>query len=128
MNRSELISYIFKTYGAEPDYPWLTDESSAVFRHSLNRKWFALLMTVPKAKLGLQGPETVNVLNLKCDPLLIGALRREPGIFPAYHMNKEHWITVALDGSANAETVKTLVSISFQTTAPKPKKQKEARL
>ncbi len=45
-------------------------------------------MDVPKNKLGLAGSDVIDVVNLKCDPILIGSLRKEPGIFPAYHMNK----------------------------------------
>lgn len=54
-------------------------------------------MDVPKNKLGLQGEEMLEVVDFKCDPILIGTLREEPGFFPAYHMSKDSWITVALD-------------------------------
>ena len=37
----------------------------------------------------MPGDESIDVVNLKCDPLLIGSLRSEPGFFPAYHMNKD---------------------------------------
>ena len=52
-------------------------------------------MDVPKNKLGLQGEEMLEVVDFKCDPILIGTLREEPGFFPAYHMSKDSWITVA---------------------------------
>ena len=42
----------FCTYSVEPDYPWMDTPESAVFRHEANRKWFALVTTVPKSKLG----------------------------------------------------------------------------
>ncbi len=90
-----------------------------VFRHEQNRKWFALLMSIPGSKLGIPGDQTVDILNLKCDPLLTGSLRREPGFYPAYHMNKETWITAALDGSAEEERIKQLLHMSFYLTAPK---------
>lgn len=61
----------------------------AVFWHSNNQKWFALIMDIPRSRLGLPGDELLDVVNLKCDPLLIGSLRSEPGFFPAYHMNKD---------------------------------------
>ena len=44
-----------KEYGVEPDYPWGKYPSNAVFRHEDNKKWFALVMTVSKDKLGLSG-------------------------------------------------------------------------
>ena len=53
----------------------------AVFRHSNNQKWFALILDIPRSRLGLPGDESIDVVNLKCDPLLIGSLRSEPGFF-----------------------------------------------
>ena len=48
-------------------------------------------------ELVMQGEEMLKVVDFKCDPILIGTLREEPGFFPAYHMSKDSWITVALD-------------------------------
>ena len=86
MTRDELQRYIFDHYSTEPDYPWPGAPNHAVFRHGGNRKWFALVLDVPRNKLGLPGTQVIDVVNLKCDPILIGSLRGEPGIFPAYHM------------------------------------------
>ena len=119
MKRGEWKEYIAGTYGVEPDFPWARFPNHMVFRHEQNRKWFALLMSIPGSKLGIQGDHTVDILNLKCDPLLTGSLRREPGFYPAYHMNKETWITAALDGSAEEERIKQLLHMSFYLTAPK---------
>lgn len=96
MTRDELQRYIFDHYSTEPDYPWADAPNHAVFRHGGNRKWFALVLDVPRNKLGLPGTQMIDVVNLKCDPILIGSLRGEPGIFPAYHMNKDRWLSVAL--------------------------------
>lgn len=123
MNRAELERYIADNYIAQTDYPWLSEPEFEVFRHEDNRKWFALIMDIPRSKLGLQGEEKLDVVNLKCDPVLAASLRGEPGIFPAYHMNKEHWITLALDGSVADETVKLLLGISYNATASKSKRR-----
>ena len=123
MNRSELEKYITEHYNAQADHPWLSDPDFAVFRHGDNRKWFALIMDVSRSKLGLQGEEKLDVVNLKCDPVMAASLRGEPGIFPAYHMNKEHWITLALDGSVPDDTVKLLLDISYNATASKTKRR-----
>ena len=119
MNRTELEQFILGNYNAEPDYPWMKYPNYEVFRHSNNRKWFALIMDVPKNKLGLQGADVLDVVNFKCDTLLIGSLRCEPGYFPGYHMNKENWITVALDGSVPDDKIKMLLNASYDATAPK---------
>lgn len=119
MRRNELEAFIMETYNAEADYPWRKSPNYAVFRHCSNRKWFALIMDVPKNKLGLQGEGLLDVINLKCNPILIGSLREEPGFLPAYHMSKDNWITVALDGSAPDDKIKMLLDMSYQATAPK---------
>ena len=123
MNRKELEAYIQNHYATLPDYPWADTPRAAVFRHTGNRKWFALVMDVPRDKLGLAGTEMLDIVNFKCDPILISSLRGETGIFPAYHMNKASWITAALDGSVPAETIELLLDVSYELTKPKPRRK-----
>ena len=123
MDRAELERHIAETYNAERDCPWAKHPDYVVFRHISNQKWFALIMDVPRGKLGLQGDGLLDVVNLKCDPVLPGSLRAESGFFPAYHMNKESWISVALDGSAPDDMVKTLLDMSFEATSAKNKRR-----
>ena len=118
MNREGLERLISDNYGAEAEYPWLKYPNYAVFRHKSNRKWFALVADVPKNKLGLPETGILDVVNFKCSPLLIGSLLGERGFFPAYHMSKENWITVALDGSVSDEQIKMLLDWSYDATAP----------
>lgn len=121
MNRSEFEQFILAWYPAESDCPWASHPQHKVFRHGSNHKWFALVMNVPRKKLGLPGAGSMDVVNLKCDPALSSALLAQEGCFPAYHMNKVHWITVALDGSAPEETIKALLDMSYAATMPKRK-------
>jgi predicted DNA-binding protein (MmcQ/YjbR family) len=59
-------------------------------------------------------------LTLKCDPGHAEALRAEhASITPGYHMNKRHWITIALDGSVPRTLVTELVEDSFDLVAPR---------
>ena len=125
MTRDELQRYIFDHYSTEPDYPWPGAPNHAVFRHGGNRKWFALVLDVPRNKLGLPGTQMIDVVNLKCDSILIGSLRGEPGICPAYHMNKDRWLSVALDGSAADDQIRLLLEQSYAATLPRPRKRKQ---
>ena len=124
MNRVELKQLILDRYGIEPDYPWRRYPDYEVFRHDSNKKWFALIMDIPKNKLGLQGDEILDVLDLKCDSILIGSLLNETGFFPAYHMNKNSWITVALDGSVENGKIEMLLDMSYEATAQKIKQKR----
>lgn len=121
--RDTVFAYMKKKYKVSPDYPWSRYDDNAVFRHSDNNKWFALVMGVAREKLGLPGEGYVDVINLKiADRMLRDMLIREPGICPAYHMNKEHWITVLLDGTVKEDKVYDLIDLSFEATASKKKK------
>ena len=123
MNRKELESYIFEKYHTEAEYPWFRYPNFAVFRHRSNEKWFAVIMDLSERKLGLNSDSIIDAVNLKCDPDLIGSLRMEPGIFPAYHMDKTHWITVALDGSVPDDKLQWLLEMSHRLTASKKKQR-----
>ncbi len=81
-------------------------------------------MDVPKEKLGAPGDGMLSVVNVKCDPVMIGGLLTEPGFFPAYHMNKDNWITIALDGSADPEKLKILLDMSYNRTNVKAKRRR----
>lgn len=116
MTRKELEVYIAEIYNTDPDYPWDDTPDAVVFRHSNNRKWFALIMRVKREKLGLGGAGDIDIVNLKCDPIMTGSMLTEPGFFPAYHMSKAHWISAALDGSAEDEKIKALLDMSFEMT------------
>ena len=121
MNREQLKQYITETYHTNADYPWTNSPNDMVFRHQNNRKWFALVMKISKRKLGLSDEGLIDILNVKCEPDLIGSLREESGIFPAYHMNKTNWLTIALDGSVSDEKIKWLLDISYDLTKIKIK-------
>lgn len=125
MDRTEALNYISETYSTEADYPFMQYPDVAVFRHANNRKWFAVIMGVQKEKLGMNGKGAVDILNLKCDPILSGSLRNEEGFYPAYHMSKSNWISAVLDGSADREKIKWLIDISYDLTAKKIKKKKD---
>ena len=119
MTRAELFAHIADTYSVVPDYPFEEDFVTAVFRHTGNRKWFAIAMRIPRGKLGPAGEGLIDVVNLKVSPEMIPSLVREAGVFPAYHMNKSHWVTATLDGTADNELVTFLVGVSMNLTRKK---------
>lgn len=121
MNRESLDKHIKKVYGVSAEFPWVK-YNHGVYRHESNQKWFAVVMDIPKSKLGMPGDENVCVVNLKNDPIMIGSLHMDEGIFPAYHMNKSYWITVLLDDTVDDEKLKWLLDLSFRLTDKKIKK------
>ncbi len=122
VTRQDILRYAQEAYGTEAEYLWEDTPTAAVLRHKTNRKWYAVLMEVPKGRLGLSDEGIADILNVKCDPLLIGSLLKSDGFLPAYHMSKAHWISILLDGSVPLADMVSLVDLSFQMTEKKIKK------
>lgn len=123
--RRKIIDYIKKKYKAEPEHLWRSYPDYIVFRHSDNNKWFGIIMDVSRDKLGLDGDDRVDIIDVKVgDPFLRDMLIQQPGYLPAYHMNKGNWITVLLDGTVSFEDVCGMVDEGFMATASKAKKEK----
>lgn len=118
-DRQYIFEYVKEAFGTEPEYLWKTAPSYAVLRHRSNRKWYAVVMDVPRERLGLSGEGCADIINVKCDPALIGSLRTNEGYLPAYHMNKDSWISVLLDGSVPAEEICGLIDLSRRLTGKK---------
>ena len=103
--KERYISHIEREFGCNAEYPWASPQETqdtknrytdaAVFRCP-NQKWFALIMDIRYKNLGLESDEAVPVVNLKADPDRIPELTDKKSVFPAWHMNKKHWITVLL--------------------------------
>lgn len=117
ISRETIFAFAKETYGAEPDYPWPKYPTYAVLRHPQSRKWFGVVMQIAASSLRLDSSEKIDVINLKCDPFLLSELQREPGIYPAYHMSKEHWFTLRLDAPIAAEKIFALIDLSHQLTS-----------
>lgn len=74
-------------------------------------------MNVRGSKIGLKINEEVDIINLKVRPEYVGSLRLMKGVFPAYHMNKEHWISVMLDGYLSPKEICELLTDSHELTS-----------
>ena len=107
-------------YAAELCHSWPDKYPDYVtLKHPVNHKWFGLVAVVPGRFIGLDDVERVDILNVKADPMLVLGLVKQEGYHPAYHMNKEHWITVRLDGSVPFDQVAGLLDASYSLVAPK---------
>ena len=124
LTRADVFRYVQDKYGTEPDYPWIDAPSGAVLRHVGSRKWYGLIMRVGRAALGLEGPGSMDVMNLKLPPPLVLILQEQPGFRPAYHMNRSHWISVYLDEQTDEETLHDLIDRSYELTRPPMPKKK----
>ena len=122
--RKKIFEYIEKKYGVQPDYPFPNVPGVPVLRHTDNRKWFALIMNVPREKFGLSGRNRIDVINVKIgDALLVDLLVQQPGYFYGYHISRSNWISVLLDGTVPFEDICRWIDESYMVTASKQKKR-----
>ena len=126
MTKQELLKYCLSTYGTSPDYPFDEDFETAVLRHTDNRKWYAIVMRVSRRKFGFDSDEVIGVVNLKLPTEMFGSFGAADGLYPAYHMNKLHWISVLLP-DASDDVVQFLVNVSFEATKSPKKKSKQPK-
>ena len=124
MTKQEYLKYCADTYGTAADYPFDEDFETAVLRHTDNRKWYAIVMRVSRRKFGMDCDEVIDVVNLKLPTEMFGSFGASDGVYPAYHMNKLHWISVLLP-DAPADVVAFLTNVSFEATKTKSKPRKQ---
>ena len=120
MTKQRFLEYCLNTYGTSPDYPFDDLFETAVLRHVGNRKWYAIVMKVSRRKFGFESDEVIDVVNLKLPTEMFGSFGAAEGVYPAYHMNKLHWISVLLPDAPD-DVVRFLVNASFEATKTKKK-------
>ena len=117
---NRLMQCILERFQVEPDFPWEKEaryQAYGVFRHTSNRKWFALIMRVKRAVLDKDGnPALVDAINLKIQSEHGEALHQLPGVYPAYHMNHKTWISVVLDDTQTDEAIIQWIEDSYRLT------------
>ena len=124
MTGQQFFDHCLDTYGIAADYPFESDFETAVLRHADNRKWYAILMRVSRRKFGLESDEVVDVVNVKLPTELFGSFDASDGVYPAYHMNKRHWISVLLPDVTD-DLVELLVNASYEATREQKKRKRD---
>lgn len=112
-----IMAQVQKKYGNQLEYLWEKSPDTAVLRHEGNQKWYAVLMRIPWDKLEKGREGLVEAVNLKHDQ--VADLLSKKGIYPAFHMNKRYWLSLALDDSLQDEEVIELIERSWNLTVKK---------
>ena len=63
-------------------------------------------------------------MDIKCSTIMIGSLLSIKGFLPAYHMNKNHWISILLNDSVSDDQIIPLLELSYDSVAPKRRKKR----
>ena len=112
-----IVTQVQEKYGNQLEYLWEKSPDTAVLRHEGNQKWYAVWMKISWGKLEKGREGQVEAVNLKHDQ--VADLLSSKGIYPAFHMNKRYWISVALDDTLSDEEVLKLIEISWNLTSKK---------
>ena len=108
-----LMEYCERKFGAEPEAPWEDSPDAYTFKTAKRNKWYALFMTIPYKSLGLVAKGALDVVNIKLPPEKVLDLIDRVHFYPAYHMNKKHWITIVLDKEVDEPLVQQLLDESY---------------
>lgn len=116
----QLIAHVHREYGCHLEYLWQRSPNNGIWRRGDNQKWFACLLLVPCSKI-IPGPDDalINVLNLRCAPDVLDFIIDGRNIFPGWHMNKRHWISIILDGRMKNDDIYKLLKASHDIAAKK---------
>lgn len=108
-----VIAYARDRYGDELEFLWQKSPGNAVLRRKDNRKWYAALLTVERAKIEPAYGGKLQILDLRAPKEQIGKMVDNVHYFAGYHMNKQHWLTVPLDGRVDEQTLFALIDASY---------------
>lgn len=109
----QIISFVREKYGDEPEFLWQKLSDNAVLRRADNKKWYAVLLTVSRRKLGMDSDETAEIIDLRVNPDELKELVDNEKYYGGWHMNKKHWCTIILDGSVSFDEICQRIKDSY---------------
>lgn len=115
MNVEELRDYCLSLKGAQENSPWTEPQYAMLVTFKVGGKWFCLADIDRK------------FIDLKCDPSTIPEMiEHYQGAFPAWHMNKQHWLGVKLESDVPEAVIRQLLREGYEAVAAKlPKKTRQ---
>jgi len=110
----DVLHYVKERYNSTTVKPFKTNPDIKALVTAKN-KWYALFLDVEYNKLQKDSlvDSKVKIVNLKHLSSEISTVIDNRNIFPSYHMNKNHWISVVLDNNIDIEYVKELIELSY---------------
>lgn len=115
MNLEDFREYCLSLPHAVENQPWTEPQYQMLATFTVGGKWFCLVDLDKK------------FIDVKCDPERIADMQsRYEGAFPAWHMNKEHWLGVRLESDVPDSVIKSLIKEGYDTIVSHlPKRERE---
>lgn len=101
--------FVEREFREKPERLWPKTPSSAIIRNAKNGKWYLVFQTVEREKLGIEGNGEVEIINLRMKPMDGRSVLGRPGHYPGWHMNKQSWFSIILDGTVSDEEIRRLI-------------------
>lgn len=109
-----VLDYAKEKYNSPAEYLWPKFPRNAICRRQDNNKWYFAILSVQGNKLGLETDEIIEVIDLRVPEDDLPRLIKQKKFYPAYHMNKKHWITIILDGSVPIDEIFKFIDKSYE--------------
>jgi len=108
-NRDEAIDYCLSLGNTYEDYPF-RDKSWTLMRHIENKKVFAWIFE----------KDDHIWINVKCASGFLDFWRQiYTSVVPAFHLNKDHWNSIILNGAVPEEEIYEMIRHSYMLTKTK---------
>lgn len=115
----KIIKYIREKYDDGLEFLWEKYDNNAIWRNKANDKWYGLLLTVSKRKLGIDSDDIVEIIDLRYQKEKVDEIINGKNVYPGYHMNKKSWITIILDDSIAIDEIYDLIDNSYELSSLK---------
>lgn len=103
MNVEELRDYCLSLPQAKENAPWTEPQYQMLVTFTVGSKWFCLADVEKK------------FIDVKCDPAVVqDTIDRYEGAFPAWHMNKEHWLGIRLESDVPNDIIRKLLKDGYE--------------
>ena len=113
------MQYVSGKYDTSLEFLWKKFPDNAIYRRKDNQKWYAAILTVARNKIGLNGSDKIEILDLRIDPMQMEQTIDNKRYFPGYHMNKKNWYTICMDGSVGNDEIFKRIDISYELAKKK---------
>lgn len=114
-----VIKYVKEKYNNDLEYLWNKFPNNAVWRNKDNNKWYGALLVLSESKLGIESDNVIDIIDLRYQKDNIKEIIDNKKIFEGYHMNKDNWITIKLDGSVDIKEIYKLIDNSYELSLEK---------
>lgn len=113
---NRIAAKIKEIYNNDPEFLWESSPGAGVFRNTISKKWYGIVMNIDKSKIDSKCKGEIEVINLKLDKNKIEKLVLNEGYYKAYHMNKKYWISIILDDTLSDEVILEHIEESYNNS------------